>query len=776
MIFSFFLAWACLLSVYGQVLIIFPKEKNCTSAFTYGFNEANGVNLNFFDDENLPSLAIRKLSEVEDPFSLLGIAGSFHSSVSQVIYDFLHWQGVPGISFSNSDIFSLKSRFSTFYSILPLDNIRTVYLADILERYKWTRVGIIHPSSSYFVYRTISLIQALVKRNITVVNRLEYSNIDGNFPRSFFEKKLIALRDAQIKIFILSCPVPDVLSMLRVAHELNLVGNGNFFWILYVDDFEVSVLNNWDYLSRAPYAAHGLLTFSYECDKSSDYYQNLKQREKAEPTFWQCAAFDVGYALATSIKKSLPFYGCLANSDKSTCSGLDDLHVSLQTFCSLCPKQREYRSACQSVCTKLQKNLKDGYMVYYVQLALEIFMTNFSGATGHVSFELDGGRTPNNIKVAIQNIRSNGQTYEFVTVGQVTLGNSEAHQISWTDRVVFPGGTPERPNYVSPLDRAPVRYGFTLGRVTQAILISVVVLCVLVFLALLWGFWNYRTKLVVKTSSKTMMYTMMGGALLAMTGNFALVVQLSPSSASCLVYSWTTGCGWALYFGSYILKSYRIKLIFSEETAQGKHSKSKKGNFKFTDEFLLKILGAFTVCLIVYHAIWTAVDRPRRVEFVIAGAGGEGDTVQYVCKDSKWSLALMLVEFLFVCYGLLLAYQVRSMPSYFNESKIIAFTIYNWIVLFLVSEFMLLFIRRSISQETAIIILVLTNCYELATLVGSFFGTKVYLAFRGKGDNMSKTQGRTGKETTRSKRSIVNISINTHTNMNLNTDSRTRLT
>jgi hypothetical protein len=130
------------------------------------------------------------------------------------------------------------------------------------------------------------------------------------------------------------------------------------------------------------------------------------------------------------------------------------------------------------------------------------------------------------------------------------------------------------------------------------------------------------------------------------------------------------------------------------------------------------------------------------VEFVIAGAGGEGDTVQYVCKDSKWSLALMLVEFLFVCYGLLLAYQgapssllpslflqkvvkVRSMPSYFNESKIIAFTIYNWIVLFLVSEFMLLFIRRSISQETAIIILVLTNCYELATLVGSFFGTKV---------------------------------------------------
>jgi hypothetical protein len=34
-------------------------------------------------------------------------------------------------------------------------------------------------------------------------------------------------------------------------------------------------------------------------------------------------------------------------------------------------------------------------MVYYVQLALEIFMTNFSGATGHVSFELDGGRTPN---------------------------------------------------------------------------------------------------------------------------------------------------------------------------------------------------------------------------------------------------------------------------------------------------------------------------------------------------------------------------------------------
>jgi hypothetical protein len=109
-----------------------------------------------------------------------------------------------------------------------------------------------------------------------------------------------------------------------------------------------------------------------------------------------------------------------------------------------------------------------------------------------------------------------------------------------------------------------------------------------VFLALLWGFWNYRTKLVVKTSSKTMMYTMMGGALLAMTGNFALVVQLSPSStcivalsvpfffllflpagASCLVYSWTTGCGWALYFGSYILKSYRIKLIFSEETAQG---------------------------------------------------------------------------------------------------------------------------------------------------------------------------------------------------------------
>jgi hypothetical protein len=48
-----------------------------------------------------------------------------------------------------------------------------------------------------------------------------------------------------------------------------------------------------------------------------------------------------------------------------------------------------------------------------------------------------------------------------------------------------------------------------------------------------------------------------------------------------------------------------------------------------------------------------------------------------MCQSQFWSIALLLADGFALLYGVLLCYQVRNTPSQFNESKWIAYSLYN---------------------------------------------------------------------------------------------------
>ncbi|KAJ3331781.1 hypothetical protein HDU76_002233 [Blyttiomyces sp. JEL0837] len=289
------------------------------------------------------------------------------------------------------------------------------------------------------------------------------------------------------------------------------------------------------------------------------------------------------------------------------------------------------------------------------------------------------------------NITSTLRTVSPVAIGNWSYTNDVVNLFDPTAPLIFLGNktSPPPPRQIPVIQfaaKTSVRYAFD----------AIVALCSLFTLGL-WGYMMvYKDLKIFKASSPRFLSVIIVGANVSYISVW-LFSQFPMHDASCVTYGWLKYMGFATVFGSLLLKTYRISVIFSN-----KKSKSKANVKHLNDTVLFAFLLGFLALWAAILVIWTIIpsQRPKLVIDSIANVakngtilffketphcdfGGYNSIAAMFCiivstNSSYVCLAAMVIT---LAFGVMLTYSVRNTPSAFNESKWIAMALYNWVVI-----------------------------------------------------------------------------------------------
>jgi len=132
---------------------------------------------------------------------------------------------------------------------------------------------------------------------------------------------------------------------------------------------------------------------------------------------------------------------------------------------------------------------------------------------------------------------------------------------------------------------------------------------------------------------------------------------------------------------------------------------------------LAKGLAFILAVNLVVLIVWTAVAPPYRVESIDIAADdsvGDSDEITYECDisfpSSVFVIILIVLQALLLAFNCVVSFLLRNIPSSFNESKHIAFTVYN----------------SAIMMAVAIVLIIVFNDDKTAVLIIAALVTALY--------------------------------------------------
>jgi len=157
----------------------------------------------------------------------------------------------------------------------------------------------------------------------------------------------------------------------------------------------------------------------------------------------------------------------------------------------------------------------------------------------------------------------------------------------------------------------------------------------------------------------------------------ALVLLPTPTNALCAAFPWLLGVSFTLVYGCLFLKTWWIWRIF--------RSAQKLQHLSMTTWYICRLLGLYFSIEVAYLVVWTVIDPPRvrYVELV----DGTMELRCMVTHDIFW-FVFIAYKGAWMIFGAVLAVLTRNIFSRFNESKTIAFSIYNSVVVVIVAIFL----------------------------------------------------------------------------------------
>ncbi|XP_070181130.1 probable G-protein coupled receptor CG31760 [Littorina saxatilis] len=211
------------------------------------------------------------------------------------------------------------------------------------------------------------------------------------------------------------------------------------------------------------------------------------------------------------------------------------------------------------------------------------------------------------------------------------------------------------------VDATPCLYEYSLA--VRLLVVIIVVLLIVGCLGLSVATFKYRKEKVMKTASPMFLQIMIYGAVLMCTSVFLMYPE--PSGLLCTLFNWPFHLGFSLLYGSLIIKTWRISVIF----------KSRK-KVNLPDKVLLQRLLPLPAVMAMYLTCWSIVGTPDVIMVTMA------DTKKFFsCPFNYWNYAVYGVEVLMLLFGVYLCFTVRKAPAHFNESKHITWSTYNGIIL-----------------------------------------------------------------------------------------------
>ncbi|XP_065062644.1 probable G-protein coupled receptor CG31760 isoform X3 [Rhopilema esculentum] len=196
--------------------------------------------------------------------------------------------------------------------------------------------------------------------------------------------------------------------------------------------------------------------------------------------------------------------------------------------------------------------------------------------------------------------------------------------------------------------------------------------CILMLLGISGFIWRNKEVQVVKSASPLfLLITLLGATLMYCE---ALVLFIAPSAEVCTAAPWLQHVGFILMYGSLLLKTWRVSLIFKIKNAK---------RVTVSDLGLLQRLAPLVAAYIVLLVIWTVADNPTEIEYKTK----DGLKFQ-TCTENWWHHSLLLLDILMLFWGIHLCYTIRKAPTKFNESKFISWSIYNMTVFMIFMKLM----------------------------------------------------------------------------------------
>ena len=219
------------------------------------------------------------------------------------------------------------------------------------------------------------------------------------------------------------------------------------------------------------------------------------------------------------------------------------------------------------------------------------------------------------------------------------------------------------PFAISPLANMDISQSEETGMRVLAGLASLCLLLAMVFL------YYARAVPKVKAASPLFLFLILVGCQLALVAVLLPVAQQpSTSSSTCAAYAYTLSVGFTLAVSSLVVKTWRIARIFDRRKIKVR---------VITDRSLLVPVAALVAADIVFNAIWLGVDPLLPTDFT----SSSNELLHYTaCSSSDtllWYALTFVPKGVLLAYGVVLASQVRNVPSAFNESKWIGVAVYN---------------------------------------------------------------------------------------------------
>jgi hypothetical protein len=175
---------------------------------------------------------------------------------------------------------------------------------------------------------------------------------------------------------------------------------------------------------------------------------------------------------------------------------------------------------------------------------------------------------------------------------------------------------------------------------------------------------------IIKASSPNLLIIFLIGSMFLYASIFTWTLS-NVTAASCYIQSWILSFGWTIMFGALIAKSWRVYKLSSNNSLQ---------IFKITDAQLVFIILGLLAGNIIVCAVQAGVVDMTPIRVHVDEYRPIYDYEQCPEDGAVIGIAASLIAYngVLCVAGLIIAWKIRKLRySVYNESKIIAFSMYN---------------------------------------------------------------------------------------------------
>ncbi|XP_050307977.1 gamma-aminobutyric acid type B receptor subunit 1 [Anthonomus grandis grandis] len=639
------------------------------------------------DSECEPGLAASVMYNLlyNEPTKLMLLAGC--STVCTTVAEAAKmWNLVVLCYGASSPALSDRNRFPTLFRTHPSATVHNPTRIKLMKKFGWSRVAILQQAEEVFISTVEDLEQRCSEAGIEIVTRQSFLSDPTDAVRN--------LRRQDARVIVGLFYVVEARRVLCEIYKQTLYGKSyTWFFIGWYEDNWWEMNLDKENIECSPEqmrtASEGHLTTE----------ALMWNQDEDEKTISGMTSRDFRHKLNDALRRSG------FDIDKSRYpEGYQEAPLAYDAVWSVALAFNKTMDRL----SQIGKSLKD-FNYNNKDIADNIYSamnsTQFLGVSGIVAFSSQGDR------IALTQIE------QVINGSYVVLGyyDTQADNLTWRNKEVWRGGK-------VPQDRTIIRRALRMVSLPLFICMCVVSSLGIVIATglIIFNIWNKHRR-VIQSSHPVCNTIMLFGIIVCLTSVFLLGLDgrfVTPDTFPCICQSrsWLLAIGFTLSFGAMFSKVWRVHRLSTKAKTDPKNRMKKVQPWK-----LYSMVSGLLVVDLIIMISWQVLDPlQRRIElFPLEEPEDELDDSKIRpelehCEsrhNNVWLSVIFAYKGLVLLFGLFLAYETRSLKiKQINDSQYVALTIYNVVIMCLITVPVTMVISSQQDASYAFISVAITFC------------------------------------------------------------------